>query len=144
MLQEVYAEVDKVNADFELWMWRREQQQLKQRSSSRDLVVYSQPIERQQPMTVQQPKDWSEWDHWCETKIKHALAERLATYSEDVLDGVGEALSLLRAELKKEFEEQLGALRADTNVQVGIQRGQVAQLLDKAGVPMRRGRNGGG
>ena len=41
---------------------------------------------------------------------------------------IAEALSLLRAELRKEFAEQLGQLRAEMNIQTGIARGQIAEI----------------
>jgi len=81
--------------------------------------------------TVTEQKDWSAWERWCDGRIMKMLGPDSVHFN-----AVAEALSLLRAELRKEFAEQLGQLRAELNVQVGVQRGEISQL--KSEVPVRK------
>lgn len=71
------------------------------------------------------------WHRWCEAKIARALAAQ-PLFFEAQADVIAETISLLRAELRREFVEQLAELRADLAVQTGIARGEIKQLRGKA------------
>ena len=68
-------------------------------------------------------KDWSAWERWCDDRIT-----RMIGVDSDHFNAIAEALSLLRRELRKEFQAELAALRADMNVATGIQRGEIAEI----------------
>lgn len=96
--------------------------------------TFAQPAPQQQSAAMD-TETQRKWERWCDDRIERALA----AYSEQLLDGVGEAISLLRAELRKEFQTELAALRADQTIDRAITRGEVSSL--RAEVPAARKRN---
>ena len=79
---------------------------------------------------TQQPS-WDDWNRWCDARIAAAMAERDRIH----IEATGQALATIRRQLRDEFAEQLGQLRAELTVQRAHESGQV---LDLPRLPWRR------
>ena len=85
----------------------------------------AQPVVKQE-----QQNNWADWDRWAEAHVRRVLEEQVFTRGQT--DAIGQALSMLRSQLRKEFEAALGQLRADVHVQVGVAKGEIAMLKKDA------------
>jgi hypothetical protein len=139
-----------LRADFERYEWQREREQLKKRSADSTGLVYktyTQPARPVQQSSVMDEATGRAWNKWLTDYVELALDANNETMvdviaefaSEYVGKRLKDASAKLREELRKEFAEQLGQLRADMNVQTGIARGEISEL--KSNVPAKRGRN---
>ena len=68
--------------------------------------------------------DWSDWDRWCDARIAAALAERDRIH----IETTGIALAKIRKQLRAEFVEQLGQLRAELTIQRAHESGRVLDM----------------
>lgn len=153
-LERAFALDDEVKRDHERWQRdyerRRQQQPVKQRSAPDELVYKThwpteQELVRPQPQQTAQmdQRTADEWNRWLSDYVERAIKQYDKQLSESLLDAIGEAFSIERADMRKHISEQvrqlreeLGALRADLTIDRAIKRGEVSQLHGE--VPKKR------
>jgi hypothetical protein len=136
MLEEAYVQDDKVRADFERYEWLHGREQLKKRSGEASGLIFKthEPAARptQQRSATMDSATAAKWTEWVQAHIRNAFAE----HNEQLTEAMGEVISEIRHELRKEFTEQVGALRTELTISSAIAKGEIAQL--KAEVPSKR------
>jgi hypothetical protein len=67
---------------------------------------------------------WDDWNKWCDARIAAALAE----HDRVTMEATGQALGMVRKQLRDEFAERLGQLRAEISIAKAHEDGQVVDL----------------
>ena len=90
--------------------WRREAEEAEQRRAAAEVQTSAE-------INAQRTRDWERW------LAGHLEIERAA-----MIEGVGEALGQVRAQLRDEIQEAVGQLRAEISIQRAHESGKVTDL----------------
>jgi hypothetical protein len=108
MLQQVFAEDDRLRADFERWEWK--QRQVKQRSA--DLIYKThEPKQQTAAMTPDVERAWNDW--WS-ARFKEAISRFANDYTTMMGQAVGEAEKEIRRDMIAEMEKRIAAVKFPT------------------------------
>lgn len=103
IIEDACRESDRLQVEFEREQWVRAQQQ--------------------PPRMIYKRYGMSEqWDAWADARIKKFFREQPFTKAQ------GKVIVHVIARLRKEFAEQLGQLRVEMAVQVGIAKGEISEI----------------
>ena len=131
MLEDVFALDDATTRQCEQWEATRAQS--KPEVKQRELVykILERPTPQQQSATMMDAATEARWNEWAQAHVQRALAAQ-PLFSKAQVAAIGQAISMLRKEMRDEFAAEIASLRADMMVQAGIARGEIAQIKGKA------------
>ena len=86
---------------------------------------------REQTTAEVNAKRTRDWERWCDARIARAIeCERT-----DILKAAGQAVGMIREQLRDEIQEAVGGLRAELNV---LRAAEKADVITLPALPLRR------
>jgi hypothetical protein len=99
MLEEAYAQDDRVRADFERWQTKQQQEQIERRCAPFELVHKTfAPVLQPRQSAVMDAEQQRRGDEWATALIERAFAAQ-PLFSEAQAGVIAKTISLLRAEM---------------------------------------------
>lgn len=128
-------EADRLQAEFERDELQRAQRLQRQRQAGE--LVYKtyepQSVQQQEQIADLSPAVQKHWDDWADARIAKFMHDVVMdATAEFVSEYVFQRLKEETTKLRNEFAEQLGQLRADMSIQVGVAKGEITQIKGKA------------
>jgi hypothetical protein len=119
IIEAACREADRLQAEFE-----REQRVRAQQEPPR--IIYktygmSEPQPQRSTATMDAATQ-AKWDAWADARIGKFLAKQPFTKAQ------GKVIAHVIVALRREFKEQIGQLRAEMQVQVGVAKGEIAEI----------------